>query len=155
MPYRPVRSASLAGLPFAEGPVKLHQRIERIYALPSPPLHRTQIDVLLALAFHANSKEQCWPGLRLLSAETRMAIRSVRRAIKELVSMGIVALAKGNAHRSNRYVLILPGCPKGVSLARTLRVPSAHRTVHEQLETPWLSPLESNVRRFPLRFPSR
>src|SRR3990167_7857920 len=125
--------------------MQLHQRLSRIYALRG--LHHSGRDVLLCLAFHADTRDRCYPSLRTIASETSLAVRTVRRSVNNLVKAGLVALAKGHARRSNRYVLILPVASSYVVPVRTQRSPSAHRTVHEQH---YETPLAFNARTEPI-----
>lgn len=61
----------------------------------------------LALADHADDSERaCWPSLRLLAEKTRTSRDTVRRAVRELESLGEVTLERrGSGRQSARYVL--------------------------------------------------
>lgn len=71
-----------------------------------PPLQKA---VLLALADLANGRFECWPGQRRLAEMTGYTDRSVRSALVELVSRGLVSRetrARSNGSRSSdRYTL--------------------------------------------------
>ena len=48
--------------------------------------------VLISLADQANDQGVCWPSVRTISVRTCLSERSVRRAIKELVDAGLIAV---------------------------------------------------------------
>lgn len=69
--------------------------------------------VLISLAEQADDRMfSCWPGQQLIADRTELGIRTVRRALAELETAGLVARKPrydSKGHRtSDRYVLSLP-----------------------------------------------
>lgn len=58
--------------------------------------------VYLALKRHAGDKGKCWPSIKRLAALLSRGLDSIRRAITELVSAGVVVVAE-KAGTSNTY----------------------------------------------------
>ena len=109
--------------------MKLHERLDRVYALR---ITRVLKDVLLCLAYHCNSKDECWPGMRLLSRESAVPLKRIPDCVTGLEQLGLLAIMAGNSHRANRYFLKLPSKSKSVHPVETLRSPRGYRTVQEQ-----------------------
>ncbi len=60
--------------------------------------------VLLALADNANEDGVCWPSISTIARKSCLTDRCVQRAIRELVSAGIVTIREKSGH-SNSYKL--------------------------------------------------
>lgn len=68
--------------------------------------------VLVALADNASDEGFCWPSVETIAQKTSLATRSVQRAIKQAIRLGIIRrrLRKGN---SSQYVFNLDVLPQG------------------------------------------
>ncbi|MEN6405966.1 MAG: helix-turn-helix domain-containing protein [Thermoguttaceae bacterium] len=60
--------------------------------LPEIPLPATK--VLLTLTRRANVDRVCWPSNETIGKDTGLCVRTVRRAIRELVGLGLLAIDK-------------------------------------------------------------
>ena len=60
--------------------------------LPEIPL--PAVKVLLVLARRSNGKRGCWPSIESIGRDTGLCVRAVRRAIRDLVGLGLVAISK-------------------------------------------------------------
>jgi hypothetical protein len=72
-----------------------------VWEIPMPLADKM---VLLALADNANDDGVCWPSMTTLCLKCGMEIRSVRRVIERLKTMGALTI-KYRANRSNYFVL--------------------------------------------------
>jgi DNA-binding transcriptional MocR family regulator len=64
--------------------------------------------VYLALTGRANADGECWPSLKTIAKESRCSVSTARRAIQELVGLGVVSIrsrrrASDGAQTSNVY----------------------------------------------------
>ena len=60
--------------------------------LPEIPL--PAVKVLLVLTRRSNGKRGCWPSIESIGRDTGLCVRAVRRAIRDLVGLGLVAISK-------------------------------------------------------------
>ena len=88
-----------------------------VYALDLPLVPKA---VLLALAWHANAREQCWPSIKALSADTGAKDRAIRSAIKFLETAGLIAVQR-KYRTTNRYALFLFNAAPRAGLTGTTR----------------------------------
>lgn len=92
----------------------------RVWPLSVTPVQKL---VLISLADQANDDGVSWPGVASMAKRTCLAERSVQRALRELVALGLVVI-KERPGRSSVYVVTTGGVtksppseshPKGVS----------------------------------------
>ena len=80
-------------------PEPVFETLKRHKAMAS---HRATIDVLY---LHADRTGMCYPGEETIAHETGCTVRTVRRAIRDLESWGLVEIALGGGAASNTYFL--------------------------------------------------
>lgn len=73
-------------------------------------MSRKAAAVLHNLAMHSNTKNECFPALKTIAREVKMSVRSVQRALDELLETGLIT-KKHNYHAngsqtSNIYKII-------------------------------------------------
>jgi uncharacterized phage protein (TIGR02220 family) len=61
--------------------------------------------VLVAIASHADDHGRAWPGEQLLAAETSLALRSVRNAVRGLEGLGLVTVTRRGRRLPNEYAV--------------------------------------------------
>lgn len=92
----------------------------KVWPLTVTPVQKL---VLISLADQANDDGVSWPGVTSMAKRTCLAERSVQRALRELVALGLVSI-KERPGRSSVYVVTVRGVtespppeshPKGVS----------------------------------------
>ncbi len=62
-------------------------------------MSRKAAAVLHNLAMHSNKKDECFPALKTIAREVRMSVRSVQRALDELLEAGLIT--KKHNYRAN------------------------------------------------------
>ena len=80
--------------------------IDRLPEIPLPA-----VKVLLTLSRRANAVRECWPSNEIIAEDTGLCIRAVRRAIRDLIELGLVSIEK-RPGTSTMYRLMTPiiGC---------------------------------------------
>ena len=120
--------------------MKLHERLQRVYALRK--IGGAAHSVLSCLAWHANTAERCFPSIATIAKETSLSQRTVRRAIDRLRRFGLIGILPRD-HRSNLYVLALPPVKLAVPPAKltpiTVQEQSAPSLASAKIirKTPW------------------
>ena len=61
--------------------------------------------VLTRIAAYADEAGVAYPSLETLATETKSTERSVRRAISELRTLGVLSVTRRGFHRSNAYAI--------------------------------------------------
>ena len=73
-------------------------------------LSRRARAVYMYLKDHADSKGQCWPGIRTISTDLRLSRSTVKRALDDLYKAGLVSKEsrwrENGSHSSNLYRLL-------------------------------------------------
>lgn len=87
--------------------------------------------VLIMLATRANDEGYAWPSYGRLAQDTRMSIRSVRRALKEIPAAELVIAQQGKSHRAALYRVIIKAEP----LAEPAKLTSVVSDSHGQSST--------------------
>lgn len=68
--------------------------------------------VLVNLAWHADKKQECWPGQETIARECGLTTRSVRSALKALLAMGLVKVVRHRLESGrwglSRFKLVVP-----------------------------------------------
>lgn len=62
-------------------------------------MSRKAAAVLHNLAMHSNKKDECFPALKTIAKEVKMSVRSVQRALDELLEAGLIT--KKHNYRAN------------------------------------------------------
>lgn len=62
-------------------------------------MSRKAAAVLHNLAMHSNKKDECFPALKTIAREVKMSVRSVQRALDELLEAGLIT--KKHNYRAN------------------------------------------------------
>ena len=133
----PGRCCPIGQAPLRTGsPVKLHQRLERVYALRK--IGAAAHSVLLCLAWHSNQIDRCFPSVGTIAKETSLSLRTVQRALERLRSFGLIGILPRD-HRANLYVLALPPVKLAVPPVKLTPI-----TVHEHRQ-----PLAKIIRKTP------
>jgi len=73
------------------------------WAWGNSALKSTEMLVLVCLASHANSKNECWPAINRIADRTRLSRRSIFTSIKKLVSVNLLIMGKHGI--VNKYTL--------------------------------------------------
>ena len=76
--------------------------IDRLPEIPLPA-----VKVLLTLTRRANAARKCWPSLETIGEDTGLCVRAARRAIRDLVGLGLLSIDK-RAGTSTIYQLTPP-----------------------------------------------
>lgn len=72
---------------------------------------------LIMLANYADASGLCWPAIETLCRDTGLSRPTVKRALRSLVKLELIAKAKrnqGNLQSSNYYLLSLSKPPQGL-----------------------------------------
>lgn len=67
--------------------------------IKSTSMSRKAAAVLHNLAMHSNKKDECFPALKTIAKEVKMSVRSVQRALDELLEAGLIT--KKHNYRAN------------------------------------------------------
>ena len=101
---------------FAATPVEIlaWQRL----VLAEPSLSHTASRIATRLSLYINAATGlAWPSLRTLAADSSTSYSSVKRAIKDLVGLGLLQVEPGDAQHTNRYRARLPVAEPSVNTA--------------------------------------
>lgn len=113
---------------FAASPVEIlaWQRL----VLAESTLSHTASRIATRLSLYINSATACaWPSLRTLARDSSTSYSSVKRAIKDLVGLGLLQVEPGDAQHTNRYRALLPvTAPTSPTSAAALTPPTPPTT---------------------------
>ena len=90
---------------------------------------RTKKLVLMLLAFHANKKNECWVGIKLLMQETALTRNGVQKALQAAAKAGQLTVTErsfdSGRRRSNLYHLPAP-IPQQPERERVIALDESH-----------------------------
>ncbi|MBK5930259.1 helix-turn-helix domain-containing protein [Halochromatium salexigens] len=91
---------------FATSPVDILRWQRALCA--EPELTHAARSVATSLSHFINSKSGfAWPSLRTLAKRSKSSLSSVKRALKQLASLGLLQIEPGGCRRTNRYRAVL------------------------------------------------
>jgi len=112
---------------FAATPVEIlaWQRL----VLAEPSLSHTASRIATRLSLYINAATGlAWPSLRTLAADSSTSYSSVKRAIKDLVRLGLLQVEPGDAQHTNRYRARLPVAAPSVNTTAASLAPEPQPT---------------------------
>jgi hypothetical protein len=99
--------------PFYAGRDTMHQQLYRDSKLSRRGL---RVGISISRLFNRNEfrksgRLMAWPGEDWLAKDTRMSVRTVKRAIQDLEDRGHYRIIRGTGRKENRYIAMLNTAP--------------------------------------------
>jgi uncharacterized phage protein (TIGR02220 family) len=143
---------------FAASPVEIlaWQRL----VLAESTLSHTASRVATRLSLYINTATACaWPSLRTLARDSSTSYTSVKRAIKDLVGLGLLQVEPGDAQHTNRYRALLPvtapTAPTSAAALNPPKPPTPEATTPPPADAPAITQVIDHLnRRADTAFPS-